>query len=53
MNLDPVEIADTLAEIASTTEDPKAAQQLLVLVDRLVTQAGLPPESKGEAPQCG
>ena len=27
--------------------------QLKVLVDRLVTQAGLPPESKGEAPQCG
>jgi hypothetical protein len=44
MNLDPIAIADTLAEIASTTGDPETALQLIELVDRLLAEAGLPPE---------
>lgn len=44
MYFDPIAIADALAEIASTTKDAETARQLLELVDRLLTEAGLPPE---------
>jgi hypothetical protein len=44
MNLDPIAFADTLAGIASTTRDPETALQLIELVDRRLTEAGLPPE---------
>jgi hypothetical protein len=44
MHFDPITIADTLAEIASTTTDSETARQLMELVDRVLTGAGLPPE---------
>jgi hypothetical protein len=39
MDFDPIAVA----EIASTTNDAVTARQLLKLVDRLLTEAGLPP----------
>ena len=39
---DPVEIANAIAEIASKTQEPVTARRLMELVDRLLTQAGLP-----------
>ena len=39
---DPVEIASALAEIASRTDEPETARQLMELVNRLLTAAGLP-----------
>jgi len=44
MDFDPIAVADALAEIASTTNDAVTARQLLKLVDRLLTEAGLPPD---------
>ena len=44
MHFDPLAIADALAEIASTTKESETARQLMVLVERLLTEAGLPPE---------
>jgi hypothetical protein len=42
---DSVSLARELAHIASTTTDPETARQLMELVDRLLTQAGLPPRT--------
>ena len=39
---DPVEIANTIAEIASKTQEPETARRLMELVNRLLTAAGLP-----------
>jgi hypothetical protein len=39
---DAVEIANAIAEIASKTQEPETARRLMELVDRLLTQAGLP-----------
>ncbi len=39
---DPVEIANAIAKIASETQEPETARQLMELVNRLLTQAGLP-----------
>jgi hypothetical protein len=39
---DAVELARTLADIASRTGDPLTAQELMVVVNRLLTEAGLP-----------
>jgi hypothetical protein len=47
MNFDPIEIADALAEIASKTQEPETARRLLALVERLLTQGGLPPVGPG------
>jgi hypothetical protein len=44
MHLDPIAIADALAEIASRTREPETARQLMELVERLLSGAGLPPE---------
>ena len=44
MHLDPVAIADALAAIASRTQEPETARQLMELIDHLLTAAGLPPE---------
>ena len=44
MDLDPIVIADALAEIASRTREPETARRLLELVEHLLTGAGLPPE---------
>src|SRR5690348_17373953 len=44
MHLDPIAIADALAEIASRTKEPETARQLMELVERLLSGAGLPPE---------
>ncbi len=38
---DPVAIADAIAEIAAKTQEPETARQLMELVNRLLTQAGL------------
>jgi hypothetical protein len=43
-----VDLARILADIASRTQDRGTAQELMILVDRLFTEAGLPagePES--------
>jgi hypothetical protein len=37
-----VNLARTLAEIASGTRDPLTAQPLMVLVSQLLTEVGLP-----------
>jgi hypothetical protein len=46
-HFDPIEIADTLAEIARQTQDPATGRRLMELVDRLLTEAGLPVERPG------
>ena len=38
----PIELTAELAEIARTTADPETGRQLMVLVHRLLTGAGLP-----------
>jgi len=38
----PVEIADAIADIAARTREPETARRLMELVNRLLTQAGLP-----------
>jgi hypothetical protein len=43
-DLDPIEIADAIAAIASTTLEPETARQLMELVERLLAAAGLPPD---------
>jgi hypothetical protein len=42
-NIDLEEFARTIAEIASTTNDPDTARRLIELVERLLRDAGLPP----------
>jgi hypothetical protein len=37
-----LDLAQHLAEIASRTRDPLTAQELMVLVNQLFTEAGLP-----------
>jgi hypothetical protein len=44
-----IELARAIAEIASQTRDPDTAVQLVEMVDRLLTKAGLPPASKGQS----
>ena len=44
---DPVELAVEIAKIASKTTDPDTALQLGDLMDRLLTEAGLPPLFRG------
>jgi len=44
--IDVVELAGTLAEIASTTGEQDTAAKILDVVDRLLTKAGLPPAPK-------
>jgi hypothetical protein len=39
---DPVELARQIAKIASTSTDPDTVRQLGSLMDRLLTEAGLP-----------
>ena len=45
--MDPLRLADELADIARTTRDPVTAQRLMSLVARLMEQAGLPPDEAG------
>ena len=45
--IDPLALADELAEIARTTRDPLTGQRLMSLVRRLMEQAGLPPDEAG------
>ena len=40
--INPAELARAIAEIASQTKEPETAVQLMDLVDRLLTNAGLP-----------
>jgi hypothetical protein len=40
---DPVELAQEIAAIANSSQEAETARKLLKLVDRLLTQAGLPP----------
>jgi hypothetical protein len=54
MNLDPMELADELAEIARTTRDAQTGDLLMAIVDRLLTKAGLPDSlGGGEKPPSG
>lgn len=46
-DLDPVELADELASIARSTQDPVTGARLLQVVRRLLTQAGLPADDLG------
>lgn len=39
---DALELAERIARIASRTSEPEIAQELLQLVDGLLTEAGLP-----------
>jgi hypothetical protein len=40
-------LAYEIAEIARTTKDPDTGRQLMELVARLLTEAGLPPGEEG------
>ena len=42
--IDNVELARALAEIARTTTDQNTARLLLELIERLLREAGLPPD---------
>ncbi|HTI79815.1 MAG TPA: hypothetical protein VL614_05130 [Acetobacteraceae bacterium] len=44
---DFVELARELASIASATTDPAAARRLVEIVERLLSEAGLPPGEQG------
>lgn len=44
--IDVEELAERLAEIASTTTDPRAGELLVELVRRLLESAGLPPDDR-------
>jgi hypothetical protein len=44
-NFDIVDLASEIAEIARTTTDPDTGHSLMRLVHRLLTEAGLDPES--------
>jgi hypothetical protein len=41
-----VELADELAEIARATTDAAAGARLMKVVDRLLAEAGLPPDDE-------
>ena len=47
--IDLLELAQVLAEIASKTAEPQTAEQLVALIDQLLTDAGLPDESKQQS----
>jgi hypothetical protein len=39
---DAIELAERIARIASRTNEPKIGRELMQIVDRLLTEAGLP-----------
>jgi len=41
--IDVVELAHALTRIASTTSDPETGRQLMEVVERILSAAGLPP----------
>ena len=45
--IDRVELASEIADIARTTTDPETARRLLQLADRLLSEAGLPGAGHG------
>jgi len=45
--IDPLELAEELAEIARATRDPRTGQRLMSVVTRLLERAGLPPAAQG------
>jgi hypothetical protein len=45
---DFVELARELAGLASMTTDPVTARRLIEIVERLLAEAGLPPDEEGE-----
>jgi hypothetical protein len=47
---DLLDLARKIAEIASTTTDPETGRQLMELVERLLREAGLPPDGRNERP---
>jgi hypothetical protein len=54
MKLDPMELADELVEIARTTRDAQTGDLLMAIVERLLTEAGLPDaDGGGEMPPSG
>lgn len=44
---DIVELAEELAELARTTRDAQTGLRLMKIVDRLLTEAGLPEAEEG------
>jgi hypothetical protein len=44
---DITDLVDELAEIARTTTDPETGKRLMELIERLLRDAGLPPENGG------
>ena len=46
-SIDPVDLANEIAEIASTTNDSEIGRRLVELVKRLLEAAGLPDNDKG------
>jgi hypothetical protein len=48
--VDAVTLARELAEIARTTTDVRTGRQLMEVVNRLLTEAGLSPDGGGETP---
>jgi hypothetical protein len=48
--IDLIELAFAMAKIASESREPDIAMALLELVDRLLTEAGLPPAPTGGDP---
>jgi hypothetical protein len=49
--IDVLELAHAMAEIASKSREPDIAMALMELVDRLLTDAGLPPAPSKDAPR--
>src|SRR5690242_5978647 len=49
-NLDPVELAHAIAEIACGTQEHETARRLMELVDHLLAVAGLPPQKQETPP---
>ena len=45
MTFDPVKIANAIIDVACRTQEPETAQDLMELVEQLLTLAGLPPEA--------
>ena len=46
-SIDPVALADEIAEIARTTNDRETGRRLLELVNKLLEAAGLPDNDEG------
>jgi hypothetical protein len=48
--IDPIDLAHQLARVASESAEPRTASRLMEVVERLLTEAGLPPLSGSRGP---